>query len=95
MKYMSQMESGKAFEYSILREFDEKLNSLTNVEIIKNNALSIAKQCFNTFSKQEQGRYLLIASFAANFLMDIEPRLSNDIGKDDILQLEIQNDHQG
>lgn len=92
---MSQMESGKAFEYSILKEFKEKLDSLTNVEIIKNAALTTAQQCFDTFSKQEQGRYLLTASFAVNFLMDIEPRLSNDIGKDDILQLEILTDYQG
>ena len=27
--------------------------------------------------------------------MDIEPRLSNDIGKEDVLQLEILTDHQG
>ncbi|MBF0205181.1 MAG: HaeIII family restriction endonuclease [Desulfamplus sp.] len=92
---MSQMESGKAFEYSILKEFKEKLDSLTNVEIIKNAALTTAQQCFDTFSKQEQGRYLLTAIFAVNFLMDIEPRLSNDIGKDDILQLEILTDYQG
>lgn len=92
---MLQMESGKAFEYSILKEFKDKLDSLTNVEIIKNNALTTAQQCFNTFSQQEQGRYLLTASFAVNFLMDIEPRLSNDLGKDDILQLEISTDYQG
>lgn len=92
---MSQSESGKAFEYSILKEFKEKLDSLTNVEVIKNVALTTAQQCFDTFSKQEQGRYLLTASFAVNFLIDIEPRLSNDVGINDILQLEILTDYQG
>lgn len=29
---MPQMESGKAFEYSILKEFKEKLDNLTNVD---------------------------------------------------------------
>lgn len=89
------MLTGKAFEYSILKEFKEKLNTITNVEVVQNNALEIAKNCFNEFEKQAQGRYLLTASFAVNFLMDIEPRLSNDLGKKDILQLEILNDYQG
>jgi hypothetical protein len=92
---MPQMESGKAFEYSILKEFKEKLDNLTNVEIIVNHALKTAKQCFESFTKEEQGRYLLTASFAVNFLMDIEPRLSNDVGVNDILQLEILTDYQG
>ena len=78
---MAQMESGKAFEYSVLREFKEKLENVTSVVIVENNALDIAKQCFNTFASQEQGRYLLTASFAVNFLMDVEPRLCNDLGK--------------
>jgi hypothetical protein len=92
---MPQMETGKAFEYSILKEFKEKLDKLTNVEIVVNDALHTAKQCFKTLSKEEQGRYLLTASFAVNFLMDIEPRLSNDVGVNDVLQLEILTDYQG
>ena len=48
------MESGKAFEYSILKEFKEKLDNLTNVEIIVNHALKTAKQCFESFTKEEQ-----------------------------------------
>jgi len=90
-----QMKSGKAFEYSILKEFKEKLDKLTTVKVIKNDALTTARNCFETFSIQEQGRYLLTASFAVNFLMDIEPRLSNEVGKNDILQLEILTDYQG
>ncbi len=91
----AQMLTGKAFEYSILKEFKEKLDKITNVEVVENNALKIAKDCFDEFEKQEQGRYLLTASFAVNFLIDIEPKLSNDLGKNDILQLEILNDYQG
>lgn len=90
-----QMVTGKAFEYAILSEFKEKLHKITNVEVIKNNSLKIAKNCFSEFNKQEQGRYLLTASFAVNFLMDIEPKLSHDIGKNDKLQLEILRDNQG
>ena len=91
----AQMVTGKAFEYSIIKEFKEKLEKCTNVEVIENNALETAQNCFDEFAQQEQGRYLLTASFAVNFLMDIEPRLSNGISKKDILQLEILTDYQG
>ena len=91
----AQMVTGKAFEYAILKEFKEKLDKSTNVEVVQNNALETAQSCFDEFEPQEQGRYLLTASFAVNFLMDIEPRLSNDINENDILQLEILTDYQG
>lgn len=35
------------------------------------------------------------ASFAVNFLIDLEPRLSNGINKSDVLQLEIVSDKKG
>lgn len=92
---MTQTQTGKAFEYAILKEFDEKLSGVTHVQIIQSDALTTAKDCFNQFEKQEQGRYLLTASFAVNFLMDIEPRLKHDISKEDILELEILTDYQG
>jgi len=90
-----QMITGKAFEYAILLEFKEKLEKVTNVEVINNSALEVAKNCFNEFDKNGKGRYLLTASFAVNFLIDIEPRLSNKLTKDDILQLEIITDSKG
>jgi len=89
------MLTGKSFEYAILREFQEKLELTTTVEVIENSAFTIAKECFNTFDEQAQGRYLLTASFAVNFLIDIEPRLSHDIDKNDVLQLEILSDDKG
>lgn len=96
MKHNStQMVTGKAFEYAILREFKEKLDKFTNVEVVNNDALETAETCFNYFDSQGQGRYLLTASFAVNLLIDIEPRLSHDIGNHDILQLEILTDYQG
>lgn len=94
-KTSKQMITGKSFEYSLLVQFEEKLRCKTNVEVIKNSSYQIAKECFESASKLEQSEYSLSASFAVNFLMDIEPRLSNDIGKDDILQLEILSDDQG
>ena len=79
-KKSKQMITGKSFEYAVLIQFEEKLKDKTNLEVIKNSAFKIAKDCFNQVSNIEQSEYLLFASFAVNFLMDIEPRLSNDIG---------------
>jgi hypothetical protein len=90
-----QMTTGKAFEYALLTQFEEKLKDKTNVEVIENSSFHIAKGCFENTSKIEQSDYLLTASFAVNFLMDIEPRLSNDIGIEDRLQLEILSDDHG
>ncbi|NQU17479.1 MAG: HaeIII family restriction endonuclease, partial [Candidatus Saganbacteria bacterium] len=90
-----QMTTGKAFEYALLSQFEEKLKDKTNIEVIKNSSYDIAKGCFENTTKTEQSDYLLSSSFAVNFLMDIEPRLSNDIGKEDILQIEILSDHHG
>lgn len=90
-----QMTTGKSFEYALLAQFEEKLKDKTNLEVIKNSAFEIAKGCFDNVSNAEQSEYLLSASFAVNFLMDIEPRLSNDINKDDVLQLEILSDQHG
>jgi hypothetical protein len=90
-----QMITGKAFEYALLNQFQEKLKEKTNIEVIKNSSFKIAKGCFENILKDEQSDYLLTASFAVNFLMDIEPRLSNDIGTEDVLQLEILSDNHG
>src|SRR3990167_6148823 len=88
-----QMTTGKSFEYALLVSFEEKLKGKTNLEVIKNSAFDVAKSCFDSVSENEKSEYLLSASFAVNFLMDIEPRLSNDIGKEDTLQLEILSDN--
>lgn len=94
-KKSSQTKNGKAFEYAILKEFKEKLERVTTVEIVKNNALFTAQKHFNSFGEIEQGEFLLYASFAVNFLIDIEPKLSNSFDESDILQLEILTDDKG
>lgn len=90
-----QTTTGKSFEYALLFQFEEKLKCKTNLEVIRNSAFDIAKECFDSVSASERSEYLLAASFAVNLLMDIEPRLSNDIGEKDVLQLEILSDDHG
>ena len=94
-KVASQTINGKAFEYALLKEFLERLKTLTTVSVVENDPYKTALKCFLSFNEKEKSHYLLVASFAVNFLLDIEPRLSNGISDKDILQLEIVSDSEG
>ncbi|HCN12642.1 MAG TPA: HaeIII family restriction endonuclease [Chryseobacterium sp.] len=94
-KISTQTLNGKAFEYALLNEFFEKLKTSTEVSIVKNETFATALKCFESFNEEEKSAYRLNASFAINFLLDIEPRLSNQLNDDDILELEIVSDKQG
>ena len=94
-KVPSQTINGKAFEYALLKEFLERLKVVTTVLVVENNPYRTALKCFSSFNEKEQSHYSLVASFAVNFLLDIEPRLSNGISDKDILQLEIVSDKEG
>lgn len=91
----TQTVNGKAFEYALLLEFYERLNKITSVSITKNEPYQNAKGYFDSFAEVEQDTFRITASAAINFLIDIEPRLSNGISKNDILILEIASDQAG
>lgn len=91
----TQTVNGKAFEYAILLEFYERLNKITRVSITENEPFQNAKRCFDSFIEDEQDTFRITASAAINFLIDIEPRLSNGISEEDILMLEIVSDQAG
>lgn len=91
----SQVVNGKAFEFALLDEFHQRLKLLTSVTINKNEPYETAKGFFDSFNEKEQETFRITASSAINFLIDIEPRLSNGISKDDILELEIASDQMG
>lgn len=90
-----QTTNGKAFEYALLLEFYQRLKVLTSVSIKENEPYKTAKGFFDSFVEKEQDIFRITASTAINFLIDIEPRLSNGINKDDILVLEIVSDLAG
>jgi HaeIII restriction endonuclease len=94
-KISTQTINGKAFEYALLNEFLERLKVVTSVTVIENEPFKTALKCFVSFNEKEQSHYKLVASFAVNFLLDIEPRLANGIDKNDVLQLEIVADKAG
>jgi HaeIII restriction endonuclease len=94
-KIASQTINGKAFEYALLKEFLERLKAVTTVSVVESDPYKTALKCFLSFEEKEQSHYTLVASFAVNFLLDIEPRLSNGISDKDILQFEIVSDKEG
>ncbi|HZW78169.1 MAG TPA: HaeIII family restriction endonuclease [Flavobacteriaceae bacterium] len=91
----SQVVNGKAFEFALLNEFYQRLKDLTSVTIRINDAYSVVKSCFESFSEIEQATFSITASSAINFLIDIEPRLAHGLTKNDILELEIASDQMG
>lgn len=94
-KQSTQTINGKAFEFALLNEFLIRLQNIAKVSVLENDPFNTAKKCFLSFNDKDQGQYSLVASFAVNFLIDIEPRLSNGIDTNDILQLEIVSDKMG
>ncbi len=94
-KVASQTINGKAFEYALLKEFLERLKAFTTVSVVETDPYKTALKCFLSFSEKDRSHYSLVASFAVNFLLDIEPRLSNGISDKDVLQLEIVSDKKG
>ncbi len=91
----SQTINGKAFEYALLNQFHERLEAITIVDVVENSPYQTALKSFNSLNEKDQSHFNLVSSFAVNFLYDIEPRLSNGISKNDVLQLEIQSDKAG
>jgi len=91
----SQTINGKAFEYALLFEFYERLKTITSVSTTENEPFNNAKGCFDSFVEQEQDTFRITVSAAINFLIDIEPRLSNGISNEDSLVLEIVSDQAG
>ena len=89
------MITGKAFEYALLVQFAEKLTNKTEVSVIKNSSFFVVEDCFGKLEDKLRSQYVLSASFAVNFLIDIEPHLSNGVSSDDLLELEIVPDSAG
>lgn len=91
----NQVIQGKAFEYALLYALWERLHENTQVEIVASNAYNTALAAHHKLTENEQTANALAASFAINFLIDLEPRLSYELNKDDILQLDIVSDKKG
>ena len=53
-KLSNQMANGKAFEYSLLSAFFDRLHGATSVSVIENAPYATAKFCFESFGALTQ-----------------------------------------
>lgn len=90
-----QTKTGKAFEYALLNAFLERVSQISYLSVLKNSSYLTAKRCYESFNKTDQRAYNLNANSAINFIIDLEPKLLNNINLDDHLALEIASDKQG
>ncbi|MFN8430897.1 MAG: HaeIII family restriction endonuclease [Spirosomataceae bacterium] len=95
MPNASQTKNGKAFEYAILIEFFGILKGKALVKIIENQSFEVAQKSFHSQTKKERDFFCKYANSAINYIIELEPRLINQINSDDILTLEIVTDREG
>jgi len=90
-----QTEAGKAFEYALIMEFFDKLKEITRTILKKDNSFLIARNCFNKFNYEEQGKYRKASSLAVSHLIELEPHLTNSLSPVDELELSVVPDKVG
>ncbi|MXV37980.1 HaeIII family restriction endonuclease [Flavobacteriaceae bacterium Ap0902] len=79
----------------MLIEAYERLKDIGNASINVNESYKVAKGFFDSFTEIEQNTFKITASASINFLIDVEPRLSNNKNDLDILTLELVSDKVG
>jgi len=93
---MTQVENGKAFEYSIAKNYFDHLLSLNlKVELIQNGSLEIAKGFYEKASEKERERFDIAAKNTIETLLVIEPGLVAQNGDADILKIHLATDAEG
>jgi len=93
---MTQVENGKAFEYSIAKNYFDHLISLNlKVELVENNSLIIAKGFYDKATPVEKQRFDIAAKNTIETLLVIEPGLIAQNGENDILKIHLATDSQG
>lgn len=93
---MTQVENGKAFEYSIAKNYFDHLLSLNlKVELVENKSLEIAKGFYEKATQKEKDRFDIAAKNTIETLLVIEPGLMAQSGDSDLLRIHLATDSQG
>lgn len=93
---MTQVENGKAFEYSIAKNYFDYLISLgLNVELVENRSLEIAKAFYEKATNIERERFDIAAKNTIETLIVIEPGLISQNGQNDLLKIHLATDAEG
>lgn len=89
-----QTKSGKAFEYALAIELNEKINNGQQVKLEQNSQFQTAKRSFDSFPQTKQDNYRKSAYAAIDYIVKLEPRLENPLSNDEITVM-IQSDQKG
>jgi len=93
---MAQLDNGKAFEYSIAKNYFDHIISLgLIVELVENSSLNIAKSYYDSSTQIEKQQFDIAAKNTINTLLVIEPGLIAQNGNLDVLKINIAADSQG
>ena len=85
---------GKAFEFACLLALQERVNRESHAKILYNQAVSTAKDKFNSLNQDDHINFLRAAKTAVRFLLKLEPKLLS--GKEDApIYLTLQTDSAG
>lgn len=91
-----QVKNGKAFEYSIAKEYFNYLSGLgLNVSLDEHRAYSIAKSYYESFDDSERKRFDTAAHNTIPTLVKLEPGLQINGFPTDIIQISINEDSAG
>ena len=91
-----QVKNGKAFEYAIARIYFETIkNKGLQVSLTEDDAYNTAKKFFEESTENQQNRHLLSAKATLDTMFKIEPGLTAQKDKNDILNIRIAKDKEG
>jgi len=91
----TQTQSGKSFEYALAISLYDKINNGQKVRILKDNSYNNARNSFESYSKDEQEKYIKLSKVAVKHIVTLEPRLENPTSDDDEISISIQSDKIG
>lgn len=91
-----QVKNGKAFEYSLANEYYSYLRNFgVTVEFVDNSAKEVARGYYNSFTDEKKSAFDTAARQTIDTMMKLEPGLTVQKKKNDILFIALQNDQEG
>ena len=91
-----QVKNGKAFEYALAKQYYEYLRNVgINVELIENDAISVARGYYNELQDSEKNSFDNSATATISTMIKIEPGLTNPTGENNILKIKLISDSEG
>ena len=84
---------GRAYEFAWMKILEKELNSKTNLKVIHNSSYEANERAWNLMDFQTKSTYKTSAEAAVRTILELEPRLEENDGKE--LTLEFQKDDKG